>query len=121
MTKELPDFEEMLAISQEVGRLTTNVAIYKNAIKALQGEVTRKVIMDERFWPGKKPPAFNYIQATFHQLGYDEETRKAMVELTNSLAHTEGSLEELKMKFQVFRDQIDVWKVKQYNKRLTDY
>jgi len=121
MTEQLPDFEEMLAIAHEVGQLTTKIALDKALVKELRAEITKTVVTDEEYWSGKKVPAFNYIQATFHQVGINAETAAKLRKLTTDLATCEGRLEQLKMIFQVYRDQIDVWKTKQFNKKMTEY
>jgi len=127
MTDNLPDFEEMLKIANEVGVLTTEVAVYKNALSEVQAKITGVVMKVEDYWVGPdskgnfKPPAFNFIESTYHKVGYDDETYEQLNHIRNHISVKLGRLEQLKLTFQVMRDMIDVWKTKQFNRNMTEY
>ncbi len=124
MAKELqlPDFDEMLDMAGGIGGLTRDISLQKNQLDAELAAVTRVIMNDEKHWAGKtKPPAMNYIQATFHKEGYNKETERRIVELRNSIAGMEGDLEYMKRKFQIYAAMIDVWKASQYNLNQSTY
>lgn len=124
MAKELqlPDFDEMLDMAGGIGGLTKDIALQKNQLDAELASITRVVMNDTEHWDGKaKPPAMNYIQATFHREGYNKETKRRLEELRNSIAGMEGDLEYMKRKFQIYSAMIDVWKANQYNLNQSTY
>lgn len=124
MAKELklPDFDEMLDMASGIRGLTTDIALQKNQLDAEIASITRVIMNDAEHWDGKtKPPAMNYIQATFHKEGYNKETKRRLEELRNSIAGMEGDLEYIKRKFQIYSAMIDVWKAEQYNLNQSTY
>ena len=126
MAFKLPDFDEMLEISDKVGELTTSIELLKVSLDDLLGKITFTVTNDMTYWNvdskgNKKPLAMNYILATYHRKGYDEESRKALENLRYEIATQTGELGRLKMVFSVYREMINVWKADQYNKREAEY
>ncbi|KKN45704.1 hypothetical protein LCGC14_0680220 [marine sediment metagenome] len=122
MAFSLPDFDEMLALSDEIGTQATTLGLLKAELKGLISIITREVMSNQNHWITKtKPPAMNYIETTFHRDGYDEFTSTKLNALRVSISEVDGRLEMLKLKFQVYRYQIDVWKADQYAKRSAQY
>jgi hypothetical protein len=126
MEYKLPDFDEMLGISDEVGNLTTTIELLKVSLDDLLGRITFTVTNDPSYWSvdskgNKKPPAMNYIMATYHRRGFDVETKESLEKLRNEIAKKSGELGRLKMVFSVYREMINVWKADQYNKREANY
>jgi hypothetical protein len=123
MEYKLPDFDEMLSISDRVGDLTTNIGLLKVQLDDLLAVITKTVMADSSHWHegATKPPAMNYIQVTFHRMGLDEETEKKLNWLRREMAERSGEAGKLRMVFSVYRDMIDVWKADQYAKRDSQY
>jgi hypothetical protein len=114
---KLPDFDDMILLTDRVGELSTNASILKARKDELLASITKHVVATAELWEGSKPPAMNFISAVYHQVGYNEETRLAIWNLNQDIAHAIGNLEKSKMLFQVYRDMIDVWKANEYNRR----
>ncbi len=112
---KLPDFDDMLKLAEEIGSLSKNLVILKDERDVLLADVTIKVTTDPTFFKGDKPPAFNYIESTYHKIGYDDDTRHRLTRLFVEIATTTGELEKSKNLFQVMRDMISVWRAQQYN------
>ncbi len=123
MEYKLPDFDEMLGISDTVGELTTEIGLLKVQLDDLLAVVTKSVMADSTYWHkgATKPPAMNYIQVTFHRMGLDEVTGTKLNSLRREIAGKTGEAGRLKMVFSVYRDMIDVWKADQYAKRDSQY
>lgn len=124
MAKELnlPDFDEMLDMASGIGGLVRDISLQKNQLDAEIASITRIIFSDNTHWDNKtKPPAMNYIQATFHKEGYNKETKRRLGELRDSIAGMEGDAEYLKRKFQIYAAMIDVWKASQYNLNQSTY
>lgn len=122
---KLPDFDEMLDMANDIGGLTRDIAITKSQLDSELAAITRIVMQDEKYWVGqegkKKPPAMNYVTATFHREGYSEESKRRLEEFRNTVAGMEGDLEHSKKKFQIYAAMIDVWKASQYNLNQSQY
>ena len=122
---KLPDFDEMLDMANDIGGLSRDIAIAKNQLDSELAAITRIVIQDKEYWVGaegkEKPAAFNFVQATFHKEGFNEESKLRLEEIRNNIAGMEGDLEYAKKKFQVYSAMIDVWKASQYNLNQSQY
>lgn len=118
---ELPDFEEMLEISDEIGRLTTELAIMKEALKAHKAMIARVVIQNPEYWHTDKTPAWNYIEGVYHSEGFNDKSKEDLVGMIIKISELDGELERQKMRFRVMSDMIDVWKADQYNKNQANY
>jgi hypothetical protein len=71
---------------------------------------------DKEYWgESAKPPAFNYVEATFKAIGYDDITAEALRQDKIRVAETSGALEGMKLKFQTMKEMVDVWKTQQFN------
>lgn len=118
---ELPDFEEMLGIADRIGSLKREIDVYENALDAKLAEVTRVVTMNKEYWHTTKAPAVNYIRTVFHPQGHTEQAGKELTVLRENIFDKTGELETLKLKFQIYKSMIDVWKAAQYNKNQANY
>ncbi len=118
---ELPDFDEMVAMTDRIGNLKREVAIFESSLDAKLAEVTRVVTMNKEYWITSKPPAMNYIKAVYHMEGHNLSTKHDLEILRDNIYKKQGDLKTLELKFQVFRSMIDVWKADQYNKNQSQY
>jgi hypothetical protein len=123
MSKEinLPDFDDMLKLAEEIGNLSKEVIELKDKRDILIADITMKVTTDKSFERGGKAPAYNFIEATYHKTGYDDETREKIQKILELIAKKTGELEKAKGLFQVMRDIISVWKAQQFNLRESEY
>ncbi len=122
MEYKLPDFDEMLEVADTVGKLTTDIGLLKAQLDNLLASVTFTIMNDEEYWRGNtKPPAMNYVIATFHRSGFDVESGEKLNLLRTEIANKTGEVGKLKMVFSVYRDLVDVWKAHQYSLRDSQY
>lgn len=112
----LPDFEEMLGLAEGIGKLTVDLYLAKVALDQTEADIIRRVMTDKEYWgESAKPPAFNYVEATFKAIGYDDITAEALRQDKIRVAETSGALEGMKLKFQTMKEMVDVWKTQQFN------
>jgi outer membrane protein assembly factor BamD (BamD/ComL family) len=118
---DLPDFDEMVDMTDKIGTLKREVAMFEASLDAKLAEVTRVVTMNKDYWPTAKPPAMNYIKTVYHMEGHTEQAKKELDMLRDNIFTKQGDLKTLELKFQVYRSMIDVWKADQYNKNQSNY
>lgn len=119
-TVDLPDFEDMMNLAQQIGQLTKDKLSLKAKIELLEGETVRIVSTDEKYFSPDskgvlKPPATNYIQAVYCPAGIDEK----IVPLREEYATVCGELEYSQLKFEILRAKLEVWKTQIYNEGRT--
>jgi hypothetical protein len=115
--ENLPDFDELIALSGEIGGLKTTLMVDKASLARLEAEITEKVTKDAQYHVGGKAPSMAYIRSHYHTLGCDKGTFKELSDLKTTIAENEGKLREKDLLFQIYRDMIDVWRTESANKR----
>jgi hypothetical protein len=118
---ELPDFEEMLGLADRIGALRREIDVYEASLDAKLAEITRVVTQNKEYWHTGKAPAVNYIKTVFHSEGHTEQAGKELSGLRKNIFAKTGELETLKLKFQIYKSMVDVWKANQYNKNQANY
>jgi hypothetical protein len=118
---ELPDFDEMLKISDRIGQLELDIASAEDQLDLEKAAITRIVTTNKEYWIDGKKPAMNYVQATFHIEGYNDATKNRLHLLRERIVSMQGELHKLKRRFKVFSHMVDVWKADQYNKNQANY
>jgi hypothetical protein len=119
--ENLPDFDELVLLTGEIGGLKTSLMVDKTSLERLEADITKRVTGDPIYYIRGKSPSMSYIKAHYHALGCDEETEREIAELKSSIAESEGQLREKELLFQVYRDMIDVWRTESANKRGSFY
>jgi len=113
---KLPDFEEMLGIADDIGKFTVDLYLAKVALDQTEASIIRTVMNNKTYWgESAKPPAFNYVEATFKAIGYDDVTAEALRQDKFRVAEISGALEGMKLRFQTMKEMVDVWKTQQFN------
>jgi hypothetical protein len=118
---KLPDFDDMVDLAEEIGALNKSLIQLKDERDVLLADITMKVTTDPEFLKGGKVPAYNFIEATYHKTGYDDETRHRLTRLFVEIATVTGQLERAKNLFQVMRDMVSVWRAQQYNLKEAEF
>lgn len=113
----LPDFDELIALTGEIGGLKTTLMVDKASLSRLEAEITERVTKLPQYHVGGKAPSMAYIKSHYHILGCDDETCGELDKLKSIIAENEGKLREKDLLFQVYRDMIDVWRTESANKR----
>lgn len=113
---KLPDFEEMLSLADDIGKLTVDLYLARVSLDQTEAGIIRTVMNTKDYWgESTKPPAFNYVEATFKSIGYDDITSEMLRQDKFRVAEISGALEGMKLKFQTMKEMVDVWKTQQFN------
>lgn len=115
--EKLPDFDDLVSLAQEIGRIKTELMKHKSRLDELKAQITHTVTINSAYFVSGKVPSMSHIEALYNVIGYDEESRLKLFSLKESIACEEGLLREKELTFQVYRDMIDVWRTESANKR----
>lgn len=118
---ELPDFDEMIRLTREIGILKSEILIDEARLDVLLAQITELVTTDDEYFINNRPPSMAHVKSHYHQLGVDEESKIKLVEVRKRIAENEGKLKEREMLFDVYRSMIDVWRTESANKRGSYY
>ena len=111
---DLPDFESMYKIVEEIRDKTLAHGILKAEIEEAESVITRTATENEEYFVGGKPPSQAHIQRAYFPTGFDGE----LLEKRKALAKLDTDVEYLKMRLDLDKLVIDVWRTESANKRL---
>lgn len=116
--KQLPDFDMMIALANEIGNLKKVILLNKGKLDVKTAQITQDVLSNETFWgKDKKQPSMVSIEKTFLVIGRNDEETVELATLRAEIARDEGLAKQKDLLFQVYRDMIDVWRTESANKR----
>jgi len=111
---ELPDFEDMVRVADEIYRLSLLKSSLELRIKLAESDVFIKTSSDERYFQNGKPPSVAFIENTYKQVGLDNEIRP----LREELVRANADLDRAKNTLDLLKTQIEVWRSEQANNRV---
>lgn len=115
---DLPDFDDMVALANDIGGLKTSLMLLEGRQDQLKADITETVTTDPTYWGSdKKAPSNAHIKDTFHINGFDEDTRARLELLRNTIATTTGELRTKENIFRVYESMIGVWRTQSANDR----
>ncbi len=110
---EIPDFEDMFKLAEDIGTLTREKLEYEQKIEYKEAQIVFEVTSNSAYHVNGKVPSMEFIKTTYLRTGFDEE----MQVLKAKLNITISKLEKAKLRFQIYRDMIDVWRTISANQR----
>jgi hypothetical protein len=110
---KLPDFDDMIGLAEEIGEANKRIQRLKLEIESTEAEVVKTVMSDADFYVNGKPPSYAFVEATWKVTGLTGELKPKREELADLISDTDTK----KMKFNLMRDMIDVWRTISANER----
>lgn len=114
MTAKLPDFEEMYGHIATIRSLGLRKAALEIKIKHSFSTVIREVVSNPEYYINGKSPSMTYIEKTYGFTGLKGE----LLSVRESLAETTADLEHARLKLDLDKSLIDVWRTQSANARL---
>jgi len=115
---DLPDFDDMVALANDIGGLKTSLMLLEGTQEQLKADITETVTTDPTYWGSdKKSPSNAHIKDTFHVNGFDEGTRTKLENLRTAIATTTGELRTKENIFRIYESMIGVWRTQSANDR----
>ena len=112
---KIPDFDDMLSLAELIGKLTSRKILLDVEIKIGEADVAKTANTNEKYFVNGKPPSMTFVDSTYGYTGFDGE----LIPKRRELADVVAELETAKLRFDVFRMQIDVYRTEAANQRAT--
>lgn len=109
--ESIPDFEDFMKLSEEIGELSFKKMQLENAIKAKEAVIFTKAI-NEFIIDGKRPSVAHIERAYLHT-GINGE----LLQERTSLADISSTLEKKKIQLSIYRDMIELFRTISANER----
>lgn len=114
LMEAMPSFEDFMKIADEIKTLSVTKMRLENQIKAGEAQTFRAVMNEPKHFINGKPVPVSYFENAYKFSGLDGE----LVELRNTLAETQASLEMKRNQFEVYRAMHDLFKTLVYQERV---
>ena len=111
--KTLPDFSDMLNLSEEIKRLSLEKVRVDSELKAAEAEIFRRALTDTSLFVNGKPPSTTYVREAYKFSGINGE----LIPLRHKLGDITAELDMLKMRLRVYSQMMDVWRTLAANER----
>lgn len=112
-TLDLPDFEDLFGIIEKVRTISLEKMFLEAKIKHEEAKVMVEARSNSKYFENGKPPAISFIESTYLFTGFDN----SLLPLREKLAELSSELEYHRMRFQLEKDKIDVWRTQSANER----
>lgn len=113
LLKDLPDFHDMLTLSQKIKDLSVDKIKKELEISHLESEIFRFVMDSDAHKVNGKSPAVSYVKEAYKVGGINGELLEPRVELADITAE----LAMLRQRFHIFEQMLDVWRTLSANER----
>jgi hypothetical protein len=110
---KLPDYNDLMSLTEEIASTSSKKLYLENKIKAMESEVVLRVTKEPEFFQGGKPPSMSFIESTYKFTGINQE----ILPLREQLAEVISKLDSLKIKMDVFKQLIEIWRTLSANER----
>jgi len=111
--KKLPDFDDMMNVSSEIGDLLLDKLKLETSIKSAEADTILKVSTEEKYFVGGKPPSMSFAENTYKVTGLAGE----LIPMREKLAEITANLEKKKIQYDVYKNMLDMWRTLAANER----
>ena len=111
----LPDFEDMYSRLEAIKEVGLNKLLMAQEIEEKEAEVVMVVTTEEKYFIGGKSPSMAHISRTYLVTGLDDTG--ILPEMRRTYARQCAEYEYLKMRFDLDKIAIDVWRTQSANER----
>lgn len=111
---QLPKFEAMFDLVDEIERLSREVGLLDIEIKFEETKIMKRASTDESLRVSGKPLATNYIEATYKYSGFEGE----LIPKRRELVTKQATLRKKELAFQLLKMQVDVYRTESANNRM---
>lgn len=111
--KALPDFDELSNLSAEIADLMYRKLLLEKDIKVGEASVFKKCQTDPSLYQNGKPAPVTFIDNAYKFTGIENE----LVPIRTQLAEIIAKLELARMKMDVYKNMMDIWRTLSANER----
>lgn len=115
MNFKIPDFDDMVNLAEQIKKLTLRKILLDVDIKLKEAEVIEEVTTNDKYFQNGKIPSMSLIEDTWKYTGFERE----LIPLRKEMANVISELEEAKLKFDVYKMQVDMYRTEAANQRAT--
>lgn len=110
---QLPDIDEMFKLVDKITDLGYRKSMLELEISFEEARIVKKASVAPEYYQGGKPPSVTYINSTWKITGFDGE----LITKREELVKVSTELESSKLKFQLYKELVDLYRTQSANER----
>lgn len=115
MAINLPDFEDLYKIVEEIKNLSIQKSLVEIEINKLEANAVRVATEDPKYFQQGKQLSATYVKSVYEYAGLEGE----IIPYRETLSKLAAELEEKRLMFGLQKDLIDIWRSEQANQRIS--
>lgn len=104
--KKLPDFSDLLSITDEIARAIVKKLTLDKTIKQNEAAIIREAMTNPEYFVGGKPPSMTLIESTLAYTGFDGE----LLPIREQLILATAELDNLKSRLDLYKEFLSMWR-----------
>jgi hypothetical protein len=104
--KKLPDFSDLLKITDEIANTVVTKLMLDKKIKEEEARVIREAMTNPVYQVGGKPPSMTLIESTYSYTGFNGE----IIPLREELIRTTAELERQRARLDLYKEFLNMWR-----------
>ena len=117
LAKRIPDFDDLLKLTQEIAEVLVKKLLLEKKIKDLEADAVMEVTINPAYQIGGKTPSMSFIDTTWGYTGINN----SILPLREELAITIGELEKLRGKHETFSNMLEIFKAVSFSEKKSVY
>jgi hypothetical protein len=113
LANRIPDFDDLLKLTESVGELMVKKLMLEKDIKKLEAQTVVECMTNPTYAKDGKAPAMSLIEATWKYTGLNQE----ILPIREELAITIGELEKAKGRYDLCREMIDIFQAVTFSEK----
>jgi hypothetical protein len=113
MMEELPDFEEMFKVIEEIKSLNIDKMRLEKEVKQAESDCFNLVMSNSEYEVNGKSPSVSYFDNAYKFNGLSGE----ILEIREKLILAQACLEEKKLQYELYKEMLDMFKTVVYQER----
>lgn len=109
----LPDYEDLMSTAESISELSLKKMQLDIKIKAGESDVFKRASAEEKFFIGGKPAPTSFIENTYKYPGLSGE----LLPIRSELAAVTSALEKTRMKMDIYKSVMEIWRTLSANER----
>lgn len=111
--RELPDFDEMLSLADMIKNIMIRKAQLEYELSKGESITYKTSMTDPNYFVGNKQPSVAYVKSVYEYGGLQNE----LLPLRKELGEVSAELENLRLRFDVMKMMVDLYRTDSANKR----
>jgi hypothetical protein len=114
--KKLPNFEDLLTITDDISKALMNKLVTEKEIKVMEASIINTAMTDSKYYVGGKAPSMAFLESTYIYTGFNGE----LLPLRDKYFSAVAEFERLKSRLDLYKEFLNMWRTLNATERTTN-